>query len=266
MSSANGHGDGTGLPQTPTPTHLDKLLEGKPLEVQNKVLRFAFDSGMKSNDPAFRLVQYIGYLAVLTETAPEQWKELFEAFEGELKEWSFHHIEQLESAALQTQTIKELANSCQSLGTSSNALTLTSETLVEQLRSLIPALNKLTSVERGLQELNSAVRTQAQQQREISQTLSLLESELRKLKAISVRQQQPEEKRIWGLSYEEIKGWTLCSMIFGGTLLIAAVMISQILGLKSISGWVYETWERAGWANTKLERIEKKLGIPNEQQ
>ncbi|NJN13946.1 MAG: hypothetical protein HC815_41190 [Richelia sp. RM1_1_1] len=57
------------------PSHLDKLLNDKPAEFQAKVLRFALDSGMQPEDPAFRLVQYIGYLAQLTETAPQDWKD-----------------------------------------------------------------------------------------------------------------------------------------------------------------------------------------------
>ena len=118
------------------PSHLDKLLEDKPPEFQAKVLRFAMDSGMRPEDPAFRLVQYIGYLAQLTETAPTDWKDLFEELQGELDEWTELTAEQLKAAADQSETINNLATSCNKLGTALNALDLTSQEQSEQLRNL----------------------------------------------------------------------------------------------------------------------------------
>ena len=78
MAVSNGNGNGA-------VSHLDRLLSEKPPEFQAKVLRFALDSGMKQDDPAFRLVQYIGYLAQLTETAPNDWKLLFENLQDRAK-------------------------------------------------------------------------------------------------------------------------------------------------------------------------------------
>lgn len=118
------------------PSHLDKLLNDKPAEFQAKVLRFALDSGMQPEDPAFRLVQYIGYLAQLTETAPQDWKDLFEELQGELEDWTELTAEQLKAAADQSETINNLATSCNKLGTALNALDLTSQQQLEQLRNL----------------------------------------------------------------------------------------------------------------------------------
>ncbi|MGF1672703.1 MAG: DUF6753 family protein [Rivularia sp. (in: cyanobacteria)] len=118
------------------PSHLDKLLNDKPPEFQAKVLRFAMDSGMRPEDPAFRLVQYIGYLAQLTETAPTDWKQLFEELQGELEEWTELTAEQLKAAADQSETINNLAASCGKLGTALNALDLTSQEQSEQLKNL----------------------------------------------------------------------------------------------------------------------------------
>ena len=118
------------------PSHLDKLLEDKPAEFQAKVLRFALDSGMRQEDPAFRLVQYIGYLAHLTETAPQDWKDLFEELQGELEDWTELTTEQLKTAADQSETINNLAASCNKLGIALNALDLTSQQQLEQLRNL----------------------------------------------------------------------------------------------------------------------------------
>lgn len=127
-------------------SHLDKLLEDKPPEFQASVLRFALDSGMKQDDPAFRLVQYIGYLAQLTETAPEDWKQLFKKLQGELSEWAELTTEQLAAAADQSETINNLAQSCNRLGTALNALDSTSQQQLEQLMDLSEASESLKSV------------------------------------------------------------------------------------------------------------------------
>lgn len=127
-------------------SHLDKLLEGKPPEFQTKVLRFALDSGMKQDDPAFRLVQYIGYLAQLTETAPEDWKQLFKKLQGELSEWAELTTEQLAAAADQSETINNLAQSCNRLGAALNALDSTSQQQLEQLTDLSETSESLKSV------------------------------------------------------------------------------------------------------------------------
>ncbi|NJM19722.1 MAG: DUF725 domain-containing protein [Richelia sp. RM1_1_1] len=118
------------------PSHLDKLLEDKPAEFKAEVLRFAIDSGMRPEDPAFRLVQYIGYLAQLTETAPTDWKQLFEELQGELEDWTELTAEQLKTAADQSETINNLATSCNKLGTALNALDSTSQEQSEQLKNL----------------------------------------------------------------------------------------------------------------------------------
>ena len=124
------------------PSHLDKLLEDKPASFQAKVLRFALDSGMQPEDPAFRLVQYIGYLAQLTETAPQDWKDLFEDLQGELEDWTELTAEQLKAAADQSETINNLATSCNKLGTALNALDLTSQQQLEQLKNLCDTLSQ----------------------------------------------------------------------------------------------------------------------------
>lgn len=128
-------------------SHLDKLLEDKPPEFQNKVLRFAYDSGMKPNDPAFQLVQYIGFLAAIAENAPNEWRKLFsdishhfqQIFDRQYKElnqWTDLTEEQLKNFHRQTETIKELALSCNKLGDSLRNLEQTSQQQVEQFKSL----------------------------------------------------------------------------------------------------------------------------------
>ncbi|MEM7716723.1 MAG: DUF6753 family protein [Cyanobacteria bacterium P01_A01_bin.68] len=158
------------------PSHLDKLLNDKPPEFQAKVLRFAVDSGMQPEDPAFRLVQYIGYLAQLTETAPQDWKQLFEELQGELEDWTELTAEQLKAAADQSETINNLATSCNKLGTALNALDLTSQQQSEQLKNLTeisPILRnvaqEIPTLKKQLVSLNQVLRNNQPLSMELSQ-------------------------------------------------------------------------------------------------
>ena len=158
------------------PSHLDKLLNDKPPEFQAKVLRFALDSGMQPEDPAFRLVQYIGYLAQLTETAPQDWKQLFEDLQGELDEWTVLTTEQLKTAADQSETINNLATSCNKLGSALNALDLTSQQQSEQLKNLTeisPILRnvaqEIPTLKNQLTSLNQLLRNNQPLSMELSQ-------------------------------------------------------------------------------------------------
>jgi hypothetical protein len=124
-------------------SHLNNLLAGKPPEFQAKVLRFALDSGMKEADPAFRLVQYIGYLSQITESAPEEWKDLFKELQGELNQWTKLTAEQLATFQNQTQTIQLMSETSERLTIALNAQELTWQTHSEALRELIKTLMKL---------------------------------------------------------------------------------------------------------------------------
>ncbi|BAZ36776.1 hypothetical protein NIES4101_26960 (plasmid) [Calothrix sp. NIES-4101] len=142
----------------PQPSHLDKLLENKPPEFQAKVLRFALDSEMKEDDPAFRLVQYIGYLSQLTETAPSEWKQLFKKLQGELSEWTELTAEQLAYSADQSEAIDNLAQSCNRLGTALNALDLTSQQQLQQLTTLSEASPSLSYVAQEIPTLKELLK------------------------------------------------------------------------------------------------------------
>ncbi len=147
------------------PSHLDRLLSDKPPEFQAKVLRFAVDSGMRPEDPAFRLVQYIGYLAQLTETAPHEWKQLFKKLQIELSEWTELTAQQLKDAGSQSEKINNLAQSCNRLSTALNALDLTSQQQLIQLQTL-------TEVSPSLKSFVSEIPTLKKQLVNLNQTLS----------------------------------------------------------------------------------------------
>jgi hypothetical protein len=237
MAVSNGKGNGA-------VSHLDKLLESKPPEFQNKVLRFALDSGMKPDDPAFRLVQYIGYLAQLTETAPADWKLLFENLQVELNEWTQLTAEQLKTQADHSENIKNLATSCNQLGTALSALNLTSQQQLELLTNLTKLLGSWQNTSRP------------------EMLVEPLRSELREIKNM-ILSQQINQNADGDLG---VKGWLKAfqtALSFMVPFFILFWLTWAIFPPRTPSdtmGYIQEIWERSGWTNTKLQRVEKHLG------
>ncbi|RCJ42489.1 hypothetical protein A6770_34585 [Nostoc minutum NIES-26] len=241
MAIANGKGNG-GV------SHLDRLLAEKPPEFQAKVLRFALDSGMKQDDPAFRLVQYIGYLAQLTETAPNDWKLLFENLQVELNQWSQLTAEQLKTQADHTENIKNLATSCNQLGIALSALNLTSQQQLEQLTSLTKLSANWSNVS-------------PQQPEKLSQPLQEQLNEIQT--KISLLNQKDVES--------DVKGWCRAFVIWlvsPVTFFILFWFYSHITPIPTpieTTESLQKILKQTAWTNTKLQRVEKRLGTdPNQ--
>ncbi len=240
MAVSNGKGNG-GV------SHLDRLLSEKPPEFQAKVLRFALDSGMKQDDPAFRLVQYIGYLAQLTETAPNDWKLLFENLQDELNQWSQLTAEQLKTQADHTENIKNLATSCNQLGTALSALNLTSQQQLKQLTSLTKFSENLSNIS-------------PRQPETLSQPL---QEQLNEIQAkISLLNQKDVESvaRGWGRA---IIIWLLSPVTFFILFWVYSHLAPIPTPVETTES-LQKILEQTGWTNTKLQRVEKNLGTdPN---
>ncbi|MFS0518981.1 DUF6753 family protein [Nostoc sp. UIC 10607] len=240
MAVSNGNGNGA-------VSHLDRLLSEKPPEFQAKVLRFALDSGMKQDDPAFRLVQYIGYLAQLTETAPNDWKLLFENLQVELNEWSQLTAEQLKIQADHTENIKNLATSCNQLGTALSALNLTSQQQLKQLTSLTKLSENLNNISpRQPETLSQPLQEQLN---EIQTGISLLNQK----DAESVVKGWTRAIRIWLVSPISffILFWFYSHIFPIPTPIETTESLQKIL-------------QNTDWSNAKLQRVEKRLGTnPN---
>jgi DNA-binding transcriptional MerR regulator len=241
MAVSNGNGNGA-------VSHLDRLLSEKPPEFQAKVLRFALDSGMKQDDPAFRLVQYIGYLAQLTETAPNDWKLLFENLQVELNEWSQLTAEQLKTQADHTENIKNLATSCNQLGTALSALNLTSQQQLKQLTSLTKLSENLNNISpRQPETLSQPLQEQLN---EIQEKISLLN--------------QKDAESV-------VKGWGRAIMIWLFSPISFFILFWFYSHMTPIPTPIETTeslqkiLQNTDWSNTKLQRVEKKLGTdPNQ--
>ena len=241
MAVSNGNGNGA-------VSHLDRLLSEKPPEFQAKVLRFALDSGMKQDDPAFRLVQYIGYLAQLTETAPNDWKLLFENLQVELNEWSQLTAEQLKIQADHTENIKNMATSCNQLGTALSALNLTSQQQLKQLTSLTKLSENLSNISPKQPETLS--QPLQEQLNEIQEKISLL-----------------NQKDVDSV----VKGWTRAIRIWLFSPISFFILFWFYSHLTPIPTPIETTeslqkiLQNTDWSNAKLQRVEKSLGTdPNQ--
>ncbi len=262
----------------PNKSHLDNLLADKPPQFQAKVLRFALDSGIKQNDPAFRLVQYIGYLAQLTETAPDQWKELFEDLEEELDEWRKATISQLGVVADNSQEIKNLATNCDRLGTTLDALDLTAKQLLEQMRASAEHLTKSNNagVKKEITALTEKLNDFQRKQKFMSSAILETQSGMGAIiKMLSTEKHIPLEKKkklnnlIGILSFEwnwgNVIGLVASIFIFWLASLFWAYTIFNVIQPSlilpsSLTTSITKIDETTGYNYTKLSRIEKGLG------
>ena len=274
-------------------THLDRLLADKPPEFKAKVLRFALDSGMKPDDPAFRLVQYIGYLAQLTETAPDQWKELFEDLEEELNEWRKTTISQLGVVADNSQEIKNLATNCDRLGTTLDALDLTAKQLLMQMRTSAERLTKSNDagIKKEITALTEELKEFQRTQKFMSSAIFETQGGMREtIKILSTKKQSFLEKKwnnlenkfanklnnLIGNSTSEL-AWNLIGCIT--TLLGAFILfwlaslfwVSTVFGIvqppatvttlsPSLQETITEIYNKVDYNYTKLSRVEQALG------
>ncbi|MEA5504982.1 DUF6753 family protein [Halotia wernerae UHCC 0503] len=241
MAIANGKGNGA-------VSHLDRLLSEKPPEFQAKVLRFALDSGMKQDDPAFRLVQYIGYLAQLTETAPQDWKLLFENLQDELNQWTQLTAEQLKTQADHTENIKNLATSCNQLGTALSALNLTSQQQLEQLTSL-------TKLSANFSNLSQ------KQPEKLSQPLREELSQIKTMISLLNQKDVDSVVKSWARTFII---WLISPFTFFILFWFYSHLSPPSLPYEATRS-LERILEQTGWTNTKLQRVEKRLGTdPNQ--
>ena len=264
-------------------THLDRLLADKPPEFKAKVLRFALDSGMRPDDPAFRLVGYIGYLAQLTETAPDQWKELFEDLETELNEWRKTTISQLGVLADNSQEIRNLATNCDRLGTTLDALDLTAKQLLEQMRTSAEHLTKSNNagIKKEITALTEQLKDFQRTQKFMNSAIFETQSGMGEIiKILSTKKQSPLEKKLNNLIGILNFEWNWGNLIRFFSSIVGAFILFWIASLFWVSivfdivqppvtaatlspplqETITEIYNKVDYNYTKLTRVEKALG------
>lgn len=141
--------------------NLALALQGVPVERQAEVLRIVLDWEVDPDSEFFLIFAAIGHLKVLIEDAPEDWRQLFKDLYKELNGWTDLTTEQLQNFSVQTETIKNLALSCNRLGSSLSSLEQTSVQQIEQLKNLEQlsiSLNFIKSELPKLQEISGELK------------------------------------------------------------------------------------------------------------
>jgi len=218
--------------------NLQMALQGESPEHINRVLSLVVRFDIDPDEEFFLIFAAIGHLKVLVEDAPKEWQGLFRSFVEELGQWAELNTEHLRILASKTETIENLARSCERLGNTLELLQAVSQELTSQLKTSINLSTELRELKQELrevresrQELNAQVLTLKQ---EIVPAVKLIkESEILK----------------WSSSWGK---WVI--VVFG------LVLVANTWGLWQ--NWITsnQAQMRAEWALLKLGRIEKKLG------
>lgn len=218
--------------------NLQMALQGESPEHINRVLSLIIKFDIDPDEEFFLIIAAIGHLKVLVEDAPKEWQHLFELFSGELDQWAATNVEHLRLLAQKTETIEKLAQGCERLGNTLELLQLVSQELTSQLKTSL-------SLSTELRELKQELREVKESKQELRRQIFTLREEI--IPAVkSINQNQVLK---WGDKW--------------GKPILTTFGIALGLGLWGLwnnSSVLNQTQLRSSWANTKLERIEKKLG------
>ena len=92
-------------------------------QTRDRIQGVIIDYGVEKADPFFLIFLAMGHLLTLVETAPENWRALFDEFKGDLDAWTTQNLRTLEAINQQSQISERLIRSFQALSnltTSSN--------------------------------------------------------------------------------------------------------------------------------------------------
>ena len=152
---------------------LDQALADQPPTTRAKVLDFALKFGVEADDSDFwMLIAAVGFLHTIVESAPQEWRGLFDNFTNTLEQWTTTNQQLLqaytikaETDATQAELIRELALTLRALATliheQKQALARLGSTSTTQnpLSGVIPqtATLQLNAVQRQLEHLNETM-------------------------------------------------------------------------------------------------------------
>ena len=216
---------------------IHEALAGKSDEVKARVLAIVVRYKIDVRNEFFLIFVAIGHLLAIVETAPENWRKLFDAFEEKLDEWSERNLRVL--AAIQQQS-KETEHMSQSF------LKLTD-------------LLKQSNIKTG--ELQSTLIS-------LSETFSRLNSRLDSLKGDSKLVLSTTEELSRRFNQTENQLEAVASRV-DRTWSVNLGLATVVFGLCSMFGWtlwqqqgvIAEQNERLGWLLDKANRAECVNGI-----
>lgn len=130
---------------------IERALAGQSAEVKARVLAIVVRYDIDVRNEFFLIFVAIGHLLAIVETAPENWRALFDEFERKLDEWSEQNLRTLAAVQKQGQEAERMSLSFLRLTDSlkrSNAKTSELQTTLMELSATFSRLNsKLDSLQ-----------------------------------------------------------------------------------------------------------------------
>ncbi len=213
-------------------------LQGESPEHINRVLSLVVKFDIDPDEEFFLIIAAIGHLKVLVEDAPQEWQDLFKSFAEELGEWAELNTEHLKLLTSKTETIENLALSCERLGNTLELLQVVSQELTAQLKTSINLSTELRELKQELREVKEF-------KQEMKGQILTLKSEI----IPTVKLIKESRILIWGDKWGK---WVVG--------IFAIALIADTWGLWQAWNFSKETQMQVNWAVIKLGRIEKKLG------
>lgn len=127
---------------------LDRALEGATAQQKARVYGVILRYGIETDDEFFIIFVAIGHLMALVEEAPQNWRALFNDFEGTLNSWAEQNLRTLKA-------IQQQANNTERMSTSFQALAKSTNSLSNEIKASLAYLTKLkVSLENSTAKLN----------------------------------------------------------------------------------------------------------------
>ena len=157
------------------------------VETRERIQGVIIDYGVEKADPFFLIFLAMGHLLTLVQTAPENWRALFDEFKGDLDAWTTQNLRTLEAINRQSEISDRLIRSFQEL---SNLTTSSSEETQRLHKELTRLNGELAlfkdSLMQAVNQTASNSQTLLDQFRRTEQRVSVLERQLTWTLACSV--------------------------------------------------------------------------------
>ena len=193
---------------------------------------------------------------------------------AELKAWAQTNLIQTQLSAKQTAVIEILTTELKNSERLKQQSETHSESLLVELQSLKGLLAstpksspnvenlELKGLKTEVVALREALKGMPQQLEQVNRGQTALETRQSTMEAklIKVEQQTLPSQRKSGIAGWNSEDWWWFAGKFAVVMFVAGGLWIISDRTKTIQSAAMATWERAGWSNTKLERIEKYLG------
>jgi septal ring factor EnvC (AmiA/AmiB activator) len=216
---------------------IDQALEGQPAEVKARVLAIIVRYNIDVRNEFFLIFVAIGHLLAIVESAPENWRALFDEFERKLDLWSEQNLRTLAAVQQQGKETERMSLSFLKLTDSLKLSSTKTSELQATLKELSRTLNKLTN---SLAEIKEESRSSRRLLDSLSSRFNKTERELSSL--------ADQMSWIWAINL---------------------ALFLSVLGFAAMFGWsalrqraiINQQNERLGWLLDKANRQECVTGV-----